>query len=111
MTSALMPTPCAYCGGIHTGTCPRVKRIEYHPNGTVASVEFHAQATPQAFNFVGTMELDREEIARLIREEFDKRGWGFKPPGASDVARTNAVRPARFISASIARVSGLTLVG
>lgn len=30
---------CGYCGSFHSGTCPRVKRITYHENGTVASVE------------------------------------------------------------------------
>lgn len=25
----------------HSGLCPRVKAIEYHPNGTVKRVEFH----------------------------------------------------------------------
>lgn len=43
-------TACWYCGGIHTRVtnlpaqmqpCPRVKRIEWSPNGeTIASVEF-----------------------------------------------------------------------
>lgn len=41
---------CGYCGGCHTGTCPRVKRITYHQNGTVASVEFHEPLSdPQGY--------------------------------------------------------------
>lgn len=32
---------CAYCGSYHSGTCGRVKAIEYHQNGTVKRVEFH----------------------------------------------------------------------
>ena len=32
---------CPYCGNIHDGVCPKVKAIEYHPNGTVKRVEFH----------------------------------------------------------------------
>ena len=32
---------CPYCGMGHGGTCPRVKAIDYHENGTVKRVEFH----------------------------------------------------------------------
>ncbi len=32
--------PCAHCGGYHSRACPRVKRIEWHPNGLISSVEF-----------------------------------------------------------------------
>jgi len=31
---------CSHCGGRHTRACPRVKRMEFHPNGALASVEF-----------------------------------------------------------------------
>ncbi len=31
---------CTYCGSIHAHTCPRVRAMEYHPNGTLARVEF-----------------------------------------------------------------------
>lgn len=36
---------CPYCSStyqpvVHTGPCPRVKSIEYHPNGSVKKVEF-----------------------------------------------------------------------
>lgn len=31
---------CAHCGGTHARACPRVKRLAYHPNGTLAEVEF-----------------------------------------------------------------------
>lgn len=34
---------CQYCGNIHYGvTCPRIKAFDYHPDGTVARVEFFA---------------------------------------------------------------------
>lgn len=36
------PHLCEHCGFGHTGTCPRIKAIEYHQNGTVKRVEFHA---------------------------------------------------------------------
>lgn len=31
---------CDHCGGAHSRACPRVRRIEFHQNGTVLSVEF-----------------------------------------------------------------------
>jgi hypothetical protein len=37
---------CPHCGMIHQTTCPRVKAIEYNPDGTVRRIEFHAPAAP-----------------------------------------------------------------
>lgn len=31
---------CRYCGMHHGPKCPKVKAIEFHPNGQVARVEF-----------------------------------------------------------------------
>ncbi len=36
---------CPHCSGpfnavYHTGACPRIKAIEYHPNGTLKRIEF-----------------------------------------------------------------------
>jgi DNA-binding transcriptional regulator YiaG len=31
---------CAHCRGIHVRACPRVKRMRYHENSTLAEVEF-----------------------------------------------------------------------
>ena len=31
---------CSHCGGAHARACPRVKRMEWHPNGQLAAVEF-----------------------------------------------------------------------
>jgi len=31
---------CAHCGGYHVRACPRVRRIEWHSNGHISSVEF-----------------------------------------------------------------------
>jgi hypothetical protein len=39
-TTAMTLPPCAYCNGYHSGTCPRIEAIEYHPNGTVKRIEF-----------------------------------------------------------------------
>lgn len=43
MTTNAMPT-CPYCSAYHTAMCPKVKAIEYHPNGTVKRVELHDSA-------------------------------------------------------------------
>jgi len=31
---------CKHCGGIHARACPRVKRMTFHPNGSLAEIEF-----------------------------------------------------------------------
>jgi hypothetical protein len=43
---------CGYCGMGHIGTCPRVKAIEYHENGTLKRVEFHAPAVPEGMKTI-----------------------------------------------------------
>jgi hypothetical protein len=35
---------CEHCGMWHSGVCPRIKAIEYHPNGTVKRVGYHSEA-------------------------------------------------------------------
>lgn len=43
LAAALRRIPvCNHCGGRHARACPRVKRMEFHPNGSLASVEFWA---------------------------------------------------------------------
>lgn len=39
-----MPS-CRYCGPfiVHSGACPKVKSVEYYPNGAVKSVELHEE--------------------------------------------------------------------
>jgi hypothetical protein len=51
---------CGWCGLIHGGTCPRVKAIEYHPNGQIKRVEFHEQPLGQGVVRVGFAEVDKE---------------------------------------------------
>lgn len=34
---------CPHCGMIHDTTCPRIKAIEYHQDGSTKRVEFHTQ--------------------------------------------------------------------
>jgi len=31
---------CDHCGAAHARACPRIRRIEFHQNGTLAAVEF-----------------------------------------------------------------------
>lgn len=33
-------TACEHCGGLHQRACPRVRRIEKHPNGNVTAVSY-----------------------------------------------------------------------
>lgn len=35
---------CRWCGYTHSGVCPRVKAIEYFPDGAVKRVELHDSA-------------------------------------------------------------------
>lgn len=49
MTSAALREKCPYCGEpTHPALCPRVKRIEYHDNGNIKSLEFYAAWEMQA---------------------------------------------------------------
>lgn len=32
--------PCSHCGGHHVRACPRIKKMSWHPNAGIASVEF-----------------------------------------------------------------------
>ena len=42
-------TNCPHCGAIHSTTCPLIKAIEYHQNGSVKRIEFKtASDYPQA---------------------------------------------------------------
>jgi hypothetical protein len=34
------PGMCPWCAGFHVGVCPRVKLIEYYPDGGIKKVEF-----------------------------------------------------------------------
>jgi len=31
---------CEHCGAAHSRACPRVRRLQFHENGRIASVEF-----------------------------------------------------------------------
>lgn len=33
-------TPCIHCGGVHLRACARVKKISWHPDGTLIGAEY-----------------------------------------------------------------------
>ncbi len=33
--------PCQHCGMTHATTCPKIKAIEYYPDGSTKRLEFH----------------------------------------------------------------------
>lgn len=35
---------CGHCGCWHQGACPRIKTIEYYPNGTIKKIEYHSSS-------------------------------------------------------------------
>jgi len=44
-TAGETPQPCPHCSGggtqvYHQGACPKIKGIEYHPNGTIKKIEY-----------------------------------------------------------------------
>ncbi len=48
-TAGNMMNTCAHCGMYHpNGVCPRIKAIEYWPNGTMKRVEYHATVPERA---------------------------------------------------------------
>lgn len=32
---------CSHCGMLHQGICPRVRAVEYYPDGTIKAVHYH----------------------------------------------------------------------
>lgn len=45
--STVVDNSCRWCGACHTGKCPLVSAIEYHEDGSVKRVEFHASQPTQ----------------------------------------------------------------
>jgi hypothetical protein len=39
--AAVSPPVCPWCSYWHPGVCPKVRVIEFYPDGTVSRVEFH----------------------------------------------------------------------
>jgi len=31
---------CQFCQRYHSGPCPKIKRVEYYPDGTIKSIEY-----------------------------------------------------------------------
>jgi len=70
--SSVSEGQCPWCGLWHIGggTCPRVKSLEYWPNGTIKRVEFHDEAPKiEPANYI----VIDGELRRLVDEV---------PPGA-----------------------------
>ncbi len=61
--------PCGHCGNWHSGPCPRVKAIEYFPNGLVKRVEYHGYVAD------GQPHTDAVEIFLYNEFPFHGRGW------------------------------------
>jgi hypothetical protein len=54
---------------IHQTTCPRVKAIEYHPDGSVRRLEFHVPVTVMAQPQLGNLRIiDRQAKSQA-------KGW------------------------------------
>lgn len=84
MTTELQP--CYHCGMHHPGVCPRIKRIDYYPDGSIKSVEYHeerpAPAVVSPLPSDGDMILDGcrsiwnpgeiEDMAEQIKKAMDK---------------------------------------
>lgn len=43
---------CTICGGLHLRACPRVKRIERHPDGTILAEEYWPPGTWENENII-----------------------------------------------------------
>lgn len=41
ITAAPIRSACSHCGMIHATTCPKIKAIEYYPDGTTKRIEFY----------------------------------------------------------------------
>lgn len=62
LAAALRRIPvCSHCGGRHARACPRVKRMEFHPNGHLASVEFWAAGKWPATDIIWQEDLETDE--------------------------------------------------
>lgn len=66
-----MTEPCTHCGHYHFGPCPRIKAVEYWPNGTVKKVEYHDM--PLLAHHVKT--LSDEQSKDTPKEIPGKREW------------------------------------
>jgi hypothetical protein len=88
ITTAILSGPCAYCAGYHTGVCPRIESIDYHPDGTVAHVKlrpplptFQCPNAPNPCNCTGA--------CRNGGVQPPSHSWGgvTAPPTAREIAR------------------------
>lgn len=62
MSGTAIQRTCDYCGGHHLfTTCPRIKAIEYHQDGTVKRVEFHEARGMTTDDLVRASQIIREQ--------------------------------------------------
>jgi len=63
---------CQHCGNYHTGQCPRIKAIEYYPNGRVKRVELHGA--------IETMLLSESVLRREWDTPKENEAWKYLQP-------------------------------
>lgn len=71
---------CGHCGAWHQGQCPRIKSIEYWPDGTIKKVEYHdlqAKSMNQIWN-------EYQQDAREYRKSQGIVLLGIDIPNTSD---------------------------
>ncbi len=66
MSTTIQDTPkCIHCGyHPHQGNCPRIKAIDYYPDGTIKHVEYHEAIRTNA---VSTVQLTADDLHELKR--------------------------------------------
>lgn len=83
-SSAVNIPMCSHCGALHSGTCPRIKSISYHPNGMIASIEFHPDYIGDShvyndFETQGPKDVPRPEgwadWSQEQKDDFERRLW------------------------------------
>jgi len=63
------PAPCPHCGMYHNTTCPRIRAIEYHSNGSVKRVEFHSAPIVGTAMNVPQSEWTQEKIKEVADKQ------------------------------------------
>jgi hypothetical protein len=95
---------CSHCGGYHVRACPRVRKIEWHPNNMIASVEFWPALDVDWSGVIfedtdsgddtGDVQVDESDLDLVLRWLEDPDTEKRLPP--SD-GRINAVRRLRLV--------------
>lgn len=75
---------CHHCGGIHARACPRVRRMEFHPNGVVAAVEFWSHRETDWTGVVFEDQAGHEDFLATIEDAFLLVQWMGSRKGQPD---------------------------